>query len=174
MSECYNCGRLEEKYDSLYRRYNKLQDEYSELKRRHDEIYDKLSNAEHRIHNELEPRIESEHRSYDSYVLNGGSDECFSNGMSGNCGIHCSIFGSKSECFDSLDTKEKILEAYDQHETDFDELNELIVEYRLVDECKEMSRSYFKESLAKAIQNVDSLKKLLADVDSYEFTDKTS
>lgn len=45
-------------------------------------------------------------RIYDNYVLNGGSDPCFANGMSGNCGKNCSVFGCKPECFDGMTESE--------------------------------------------------------------------
>ena len=48
---------------------------------------------------------------YDMYVTSGGSDQCFQNGMNGNCGWECSVFGSKEECFDRL-TDEDLVEAY--------------------------------------------------------------
>jgi hypothetical protein len=145
MSDCYNCDEWERKYDNLRWKYDKLSDKYDDLQRKYDKAYDELSSAEHRIRYELEPRIESEHRSYDSYVTSGGSDECFRNGMSGNCGIHCSIFGDKPECFDGFN-KEKIIDAYIEHGR-MDGLDKLIEEYGLVEECKEIDREYYREQI---------------------------
>jgi len=112
MHECNNCDRLEEKYDNLYRRFDRLSYSYRDLEKKYNSTYDELNSAESRIHNELEPRIEQEHKSYDSYVLSGGSDPCFQNGMSGNCGMKCEAFGSKEECFDRSD--EELIKIYEE------------------------------------------------------------
>lgn len=46
---------------------------------------------------------------YDMYVESGGSDQCYQNGMWGNCGEKCTIFGSKDECFLNM-SEEEIIE----------------------------------------------------------------
>lgn len=163
MSECYNCDRLQDKYDNLYWKYDKLLDKYHKLEEKYNTASNKLNSAEYKIKNELEPRIESEHRSYDSWVTSGGSDECFSNGMSGNCGIHCSIFGDKPECFEGLNTKEKILEAYIEHGY-MDGLDELIKEYSLEEYCKETDREYYREQIAIHNKAIEKLQKELENI----------
>lgn len=61
--------------------YNKCQ----ELEAQNMELDDKLTATE----NELKPLKKDAEKSYDAYVLNGGGDPCFSNGMAGNCGEGC-------------------------------------------------------------------------------------
>lgn len=45
---------------------------------------------------------------YDNYVISGGSDPCFANGMPGKCGFDCSVFGSKPECFDGMTEEQRL------------------------------------------------------------------
>lgn len=44
---------------------------------------------------------------YDNYITSDGSDPCFQNGMNGKCGFDCSVFGSKSECFDGMTDEQR-------------------------------------------------------------------
>lgn len=44
---------------------------------------------------------------YDNYVTSGSGDMCFQNGMSGHCGLECSVFGSKPECFDGMTEEQR-------------------------------------------------------------------
>jgi hypothetical protein len=92
----------EEKYNDLLYYYRKRGDKIEELENKNNKLYADLNHAEFRIENELIPRIKREERSYDNWVTGGGSDECFQNGMGGNCGIECSIFGNKNECFTDI------------------------------------------------------------------------
>jgi len=103
---------LEEKYNDLRWNYDDLLSKFHKLQEEKYKVDTKLDSAEYRIHNELEPRIEQERKSYDSYVLSGGSDPCFQNGMSGNCGVKCEEFGSKEECFDR--SNEELIKIYEE------------------------------------------------------------
>jgi len=102
---------LEIRVDDLQRiirnKNNRIQELNSELIK----INNKLVDAEWKIDKELKPRIESEKRSYDNWVLSGGSDDCFRNGMNGNCGPRCSVFCERPECTDEL-SNEQLLEYY--------------------------------------------------------------
>jgi len=95
----------EEKYNDLLYYYRELKRKYEKLEEKYDKTYSDLNHAEFRIENELIPRIKREERSYDNWVTSGGSDECYHNGMGGNCGIECSVFGSKGECFENITKK---------------------------------------------------------------------
>ena len=55
---------------------------------------------------------------YDQYILNGGSDECMQNGMWGRCGLDCSVFGCKEECFYNKNDKDLIYICYNGLYTD--------------------------------------------------------
>lgn len=118
-------------------------------------IEDKLSSAEWKIDQELKPRIKQEQRSYDSWVTNGGGDECMQNGMSGNCGFECSIFGEKSECSEifigmsNKDVLKAYLDGYDV-ETEIDDRN-LNIKKHLLD-IKE-----YKEDIKKSKRLVKRL-----------------
>jgi len=96
----------EEKYNDLLWSYRKRGDRIDELEKESQIMYSNLSHAEFRIETELEPRIKREENSYDVWATNGGSDECFYNGMGGKCGVECSIFGDKGECFENITSKE--------------------------------------------------------------------
>ena len=146
MIECGNCEIWEQKYDNLKYRYDNLSNKYEDVRNRLNKTEDELSDANYKVKYELEPRIQSENRSYDSYVLNGGSDECFSNGMSGNCGVECSIFGDKIECYDSFSTEEQILELYETEATT-NILMELIVKMGLQEKCKDIDRKLYQEDI---------------------------
>jgi len=54
-----------------------------------------------------------EEKAYDFYITNGSGDQCFQNGMWGNCGLNCSVFGSKEECFAEMSDKD-LIDAYDK------------------------------------------------------------
>lgn len=59
-----------------------------------------ISDREDRLAREKREAAEQERqraRSYDNYVLSGGSDECFREGMRGNCGENCAIW-RRGEC----------------------------------------------------------------------------
>lgn len=116
---------LEERYNDLKWSYSDLLSKFHRLQEEKSKVDSKLNSAEHRIHNELEPRIEQEHKNYDSYVLSGGSDPCFSNGMSGNCGVKCEAFGSKEECFDRSD--EELIKIYEEGYSQ-DKIKEIFIE----------------------------------------------
>jgi hypothetical protein len=89
---------FEEEYNNLLRLYNRLQNSYEELKEKHEILQAKYEQLEHRISYELEPRLVIERKGYDSFIINGGSDICFKNGMNGTCGEDCELFGTKDEC----------------------------------------------------------------------------
>ncbi len=88
----------EDAYNDLLRLYKRLQNNYDELKEKYNILQDKYEESEHRISYELEPRLVVERKNYDSFVINGGSDICFRNGMNGTCGEDCELFGTKDEC----------------------------------------------------------------------------
>jgi hypothetical protein len=156
MDRCYNCERWEEKYDYIKGKYDRLCDSYSELEKKFNKTESELQEANWKVKYELEPRIESEHRSYDSYVLSGGSDECFSNGMSGNCGVKCSIFGDKSECYEKFTTEEDILWVYEEYgETKY--LSEIIDKMGLREKVKELDRKYYIEQIKKCKETIKKL-----------------
>lgn len=163
MSDCYNCDRWEEKYDNLKRKYDRLYDSHNELERRNRKTEDELYEANWKVKHELEPRIESEHRSYDSYVLSGGGDECFSNGMSGNCGVDCSIFGDKPECYDSFTTEEQVLELYETTATT-NYLMELIEKMGLQGKCKDIDRKYYIDEISKHKEAIAKLEIALNEI----------
>jgi hypothetical protein len=95
----------EVKYNELLYAYRKRGEKIDKLENEYNKLYLDLNHAEFRIENELIPRIKREERSYDTWVTSGGSDECYHNGMGGNCGIECSVFGSKNECFENITNK---------------------------------------------------------------------
>ena len=84
------CRDLERLCDRLRRKIEDSRDEISKL-------YRKLEDAEARVH-ELEPLKRARDAAYDQHVTNGGTDICFRNGMSNNCGPGCEAYGSKPEC----------------------------------------------------------------------------
>ena len=86
-------------------------DRISDLEDEKNKLSDKLYDADWKIKTELDPRIEREKRSYDNWVLSGGSNDCMQNGINGNCGVNCSAFGSEPECTDDLED-ETLLEYY--------------------------------------------------------------
>jgi hypothetical protein len=160
MSECYNCERLQNKYDNLSWKYDKLSDKYYELEKKYNNTYNELSSAEFKIRTELEPRIKSEHRSYDAYVTSGGSDECFSNGMNGHCGFECSMFGDKAECFEGIKTEEEVLNIYENYVTTGHILN-LIEEYGLEEKVKEIDREAIRQQIDVHKAKIEKLEKEL-------------
>ena len=93
---------LEEKYNTLQRKYHHLEARYEEVVKENQRLSGELSRAEFRIHHELEPRIKQEKEAYDSFVVNGGSDQCMSYGMYGKCGLDCPVFGDRDGCAECL------------------------------------------------------------------------
>jgi len=163
MNKCNNCDRLEEKYNNLYRRFDRLSDSYRDLEKKYNNTYNELSSAESRIHNELEPRIKQEHESYDSWVTSGGGDECFNNGMNGHCGYGCSIFGDKIECFENATSEETILEIYENY-VDTGYILELIRNHNLAEKAKEIDKksienriNEFRAKISKAEEELSKL-----------------
>lgn len=108
---------IEEKYESLLRKYNRLEEKYSELQKNYNNLDDELSSANHRIRYELEPRLKSERASYDNYVLSGGNS-CFAQGMNGGCNLDCGGFGEEDGCSEMLSevSNEELFEYYQKHE----------------------------------------------------------
>ncbi|MDD4779100.1 MAG: hypothetical protein PHT02_00655 [Tissierellia bacterium] len=131
-----------EKYDDLLYYYRKRGDKISNLEKEVNKLYDRANHAEFRITTELEPRIQREYDSYDSYVTSGGSDECFHNGDSGRCGVECSVFGSKIECFESMTSKD-ILNLY-KDGYDFDYILDYIEDMGLSEEKKKIDIEYYE------------------------------
>lgn len=161
MNTCYNCEKWEEKYDRLERKYDRLSNSYSELERRFNKSEDELREANWKVKYELEPRIKNEHRSYNDYVISGGSDECFRSGMSGKCGVECPIFGEKAECYDSFTKEEQILELY-ATETTTNYLIELIDKMGLQEKCKEIDRKYYQDEIDNHKKSIHKLEELLS------------
>jgi len=162
MSECHNCDTLQENYNNLHYKYNNLLDKYYDLNRKNNKLILELDSAKYKIHNELEPRIKSEQKSYDSYVLNGGEDKCYQNGMSGNCGYNCSIFGERLECFENVNTEEQILDIYENY-IDTGYILDLIKEYGLEVKAKEIDRNILRKQMGVHQREIDKLyKKLLS------------
>jgi len=99
-------SEYDERYESLSRSYRKLEQLNEELTSENIKLRDELSLSNYKIEHELKPRIESERNSYDSYVTNGGSSDCFKQGMSGKCGIEYSNYGKEDNCFDGVSDNE--------------------------------------------------------------------
>lgn len=163
MDECYNCDRLEEKYDNLYRRYDRLLDSYRDLEKKYENTYNELDLANFKIRNELEPRIKSEQRSYDSWATSGGGDECFQNGMNGHCGYGCSIFGDKPKCFENITSEEEVLDIYENY-TDTGYILNLIQEYNLEEKVKEINRKAIKDQINIHKEKIEKLEKELLSI----------
>jgi len=157
MNECRDCNRWEEKYDNLYRRYDRLSDSYNKLEKENNKLYGQKDHAEYRIRNELEPRIKREQRSYDSWATSGGGDECYQNGMNGHCGFECSVFGSKWDCFKSVNTEEEILNIYENYIND-GLILDLIEEHGLEEKAKEIDRECLKERINKRKEYIEEYK----------------
>lgn len=155
MGECYNCTDLEKRIDNLRRNYDHLRNEYNKLQEKYDNTYNKLSSANFKIETELEPRIKQEQRSYDVYVTNGGGDECFQSGISGSCGYDCHIFGEKPECFENV-KREEILYIY-ENITDTGYIEDLIEEYELEAEAKEIDRGVLRKQIDKHQEEIAKL-----------------
>jgi len=98
-------------------RYSRVCNVLNEVKEERNKLRNSLETAEYKIISELEPRIKREDRSYDSWVLSGGSDVCMQNGMNGNCGLNCELFGTKEECIEGMPDDE-ILNCYRNGEID--------------------------------------------------------
>jgi len=163
MNECHNCDTLQENYNNLHYKYNNLIDKYYDLNRKNNKLILELDSEKYKIHNELEPRIKSEQKSYDSYVLNGGSDQCYQNGMSGNCGYKCSIFGEKPECFENVTTEEQILDIYENYiNTGY--ILDLIKEYGLEEKAKEIDRNILRKQMSVHQREIDKLYKELLSI----------
>ena len=163
MNECHNCDTLQENYNNLHYKYNNLLDKYYDLNRKNNKLILELDSAKYKIHNELEPRIKSEQKSYDSYVLNGGEDECYQNGMSGNCGYKCSIFGEKLECFENVTTEKQILDIYENYiNTGY--ILDLIKEYGLEEKAKEIDRNILRKQMSVHQREIDKLYKELLSI----------
>jgi len=131
MSDCYNCSqvdRLESRISDLKRSIGRYRDEINSLKTKLYESEMQLDNANYRIREELEPRISSEKKSYDNWVLGGGSDPCMRAGLDGNCGYeYCGAFGSKEYCFECFENmgEEEVKELVD-HGLCTDDIESLI------------------------------------------------
>ena len=122
-----------------------------------------LDSAKFKIHNELEPRIKTEQKSYDSYVLNGGSDQCYQNGMSGKCEYDCSIFGEKLECFENVTTEEQILDIYENYiNTGY--VLDLIKEHGLEEKAKEIDSNILIKQMNVHQREIDKLYKELLSI----------
>lgn len=160
MSECYNCDRLQEKYDNIRWRYDNLLDKYNKLEKDYNNTYDKLSSAEFKIHTELEPRIKQEQRSYDNWVTSGGRDVCFGNG---NCGYDCLKFGSKPECFENVSTEEEILDIYENY-VDDGYILDLIEEYGLEEKVKEIDKKIIRNRIDKCKDEIKKLEEKLLNI----------
>lgn len=163
MSDCYNCSRLQEKYDDLRYYYDRRGDRIEKLETQIGKLENELSSAEYKIRNELEPRIESERRSYDTYVTNGGSDVCFQTGISGNCGYSCSIFGEKQECFENVKTEDQILEIYENYVND-GYILDLIEDYGLQEKAKEIDRKIIREQIEEYNNKIKELEEELLNI----------
>jgi hypothetical protein len=148
-----------EKYDDLKYYYNKRGDKINELEKEVNKLYDRANHAEFRISTELEPRIEREHRSYDAYVTSGGGDECFYNGDSGRCGVDCSVFGSKYECFENMN-KEQILDLY-RDGYDFEYVLQYIEDMELTEEKKKIDIEYYETQINLKKQELEKLQEEL-------------
>ena len=158
MSECSNCDRWEEKYKDLLYDFRQRGYRIEELQIEVNKVANNLDHAEYRIRNELEPRIKREQRSYDSWVTSGGSgDECYQNGMNGHCGCECSVFGSKWDCFENVNTEEEILNIYENYKNDGLILN-LIEEYGLEEKAKEIDRECLRERINKRKEYIEEYK----------------
>ena len=88
----------EEKYNDLMYAYKQRGYKIEELEEKITELSISLNSAEHRIAEELTPLLKSKADAYDNFVTEGSGDECFRNGINGNCGDRCEAFGSKDEC----------------------------------------------------------------------------
>ena len=163
MNICYNCDTLQENYNNLHWKYNSLLDKYYDLEKKYNKTYYELDSAKFIIQKELEPRIKNEQRSYDGYVLNGGGDKCYQNGMSGNCGYECSIFGEKPECFENVTTKEQILEIYEDY-TNTGYILGLIKEYGLQEKAKEIDKNILRKQMGMHQREIDKLYKELLSI----------
>lgn len=96
------------KYQNLLYNYRTLQVQNESMEMELCSLKDKLRDAQWTIDRELTPRLEREARSYDSWVLSGGSDTCMRNGMNGNCGVGCDSFGDIPECFEGFSDEDLI------------------------------------------------------------------
>lgn len=147
---------LKERYDDLKWAYEKRGDKISELQRELNKYSDLYYHAQHRVDSELEPRIKQEQRSYDAYVTYGGGDECMQNGMWGHCGIECSVFGSKYECFENM-TKEDILNLY-REGYDFEYILQYIEDMELTEEKKKIDIECYEEQIRVKQEELQKLK----------------
>ena len=118
MTECYDCKDKDRIIDDKNWTISRLRDKCDKLERENNSIRELFSEAEHTIKTELNPRIEREKRSYDRYVLSGGSDECFHIADSGNCGVNCPIIGERDYCFDNV-SNEDLLKWYVENDNDY-------------------------------------------------------
>ena len=141
---------IEEKYENLKYKYEKLQKEYGDLQREYRKTDDKLYSANFRIKHELEPRIQSERNAYDRYILSGG-DSCFSQGINGGCGFHCSNFGEEENCKEVISeiTNDELLKYYTDNEA-FDSVpivREELVSRGLEKEVKSIDEQYCRQCI---------------------------
>jgi len=88
---------IRDEFDSIFKAVGKIFEHpaitaaYAEQARRRQAAIDKEA-AEAQAEQEAKVAKAAKARAYDAYVLNGGSNECFSFGINDGCKPHCPVF----------------------------------------------------------------------------------